>query len=401
MKLSFKKIISSAAILSAASLLFAVETGGLISNDTKLANTDESNSLKLTQKNGINLWFRTPLNEDGKSYFTGEGAFRTEYDDTVINSDQKFKLALDVNLFKLVLHKELDSGSIIFSAGRFFNNDLTGIIYAQNGDGAKLSATFSGVEISAFAAFTGLLNAKNVTILEEKDHKKDEVNLIDKEKNLYVLANKYAIGAVTFSLPHIFASQTISFEGFGALSLESTKFNRFYATAALNGPIVSPIFYSLSSTFGFASYDGGDTKTGNLTQGAILFYPNFKSMSLSLNGLYASGKQGSFDSFSGFTSGTAINSTKDAEYSSLLKTGLSATIKPLSNLVFLAGGDLVFDASEDIKYAGIQYLLGLNYQAVSDVSLGINFSQYIGKDDFAESIGKSKTQLKINAAIAF
>ncbi len=395
MKITIKKLFSCIALLSAANI-FAVETGGLISNDTKLANTEQEDSLKLTQKNGINLWLRTPLTGDGKSYFTTEGSFRTEYDDTTPDSDQKFKVALDLNLFKLVLHKELDSGEILFSAGRFFNSDLTGIIYAQNGDGVKFSANIPKFSVSAFAAYTGLLNAKNVTILD-----RDQPNLADKAKTLYVLANKYAVGAITISLPHIFASQTISAEGFGALSLESKKFNRFYGTLALNGPIVSPVFYNLSSTLSISKYDDQDSETSNLSQAAIIVYPNFKSMSISLNGLYASGKQGSFKKFIGFTSGTAVNSTKDCEYTAVTKTGLAATIKPIPNLLVFANGDLVFDAAESIKYAGIQYALGFTWQAVSDVSLGVNFGQYIGKDDYAATIGKSKTQLKINAAIAF
>ena len=399
MKIQFKKIFACVLAISAAHFSFAIETGGLVSNETKFANAEKDGSLKLNQKNGLNLWFRAPIDEVGKSYFATEGSFRTEYDDSISDSDHKLKLSLDLNLFKLFLQKELDSGNLAFTAGRFFNTDITGLIYKQLSDGVKFSANLPHVDLSLFASYTGLLNAKNVSILEASES--DEIDLSEKSKDIYVLANKYFVGALTFTLPHFLASQTFSLEGLTALSLESNKYNRYYATAALNGPIVSPVFYALSSTFAFATYDGSDVVKSNLSKASVLIYPNFKSMSLSLNGLYASGKQGSFEAFRGFTSGTAVISTEEAEYTALVKTGLSATIKPIQTLLFLAGGDLVFDAEESIKYAGFQYSVGLNWQALSDVSLGINFTHYIGDEDFADTIGSTRTQLKINAAIAF
>ena len=109
MKNTVKKIFSCIALLSAVNV-FALETGGLINNDSKFANVEKDGSLKIDQKNAINLWLRTPLTQDGKSYFTAEGAFKSEYDASVVNSDDKLKLSLDLNLFKLVLHKELDAG---------------------------------------------------------------------------------------------------------------------------------------------------------------------------------------------------------------------------------------------------------------------------------------------------
>lgn len=399
MKNTVKKIFSCIALLSAVNV-FALETGGLINNDSKFANVEKDGSLKIDQKNAINLWLRTPLTQDGKSYFTAEGAFKSEYDASVVNSDDKLKLSLDLNLFKLVLHKELDAGELLLSAGRFFNADLSGLVYTQNGDGLKFTAKLPKVSVSLFGAYTGLLNAKNITILDREGAHPD---LADKSKTLYVLANKYLIGALTVSLPNLFASQTISAEGFLAQSFESRKINRYYGTLALNGPLFPKVFYNLSSTFGFSKEDEKDMEKSNLSQASIVVYPGFKSMSIALNGLYASGDQGSFSGFRGFTSGTAVNSTKETEYSALTKAGLAFSIKPLPNILLYTNGDLVLDAFESIKYAGLQYSLGLNWQVVSDFSVGASFGQYIAKDDpeITGRIGDSKTQIKINAAIAF
>lgn len=397
MKVTLKNVFAVISALAIAQSVFALETGGLLTNDSKFLNAEKDGSLKLDQKNGINLWFRNPVSQDGSSYIAGEGSFLFEKDMRIEDSEKQLKLYADLNLLKLVAKKELESGNLVFSAGRFYNSDLSGLVYTQNGDGVKLEASLSGVEFSVFGAYTGLLNAKNITILG------NDTDLTDKEKTVYVMANKFAVGALTLSLPYFAANQTLSIEGFGALSLESTKFNRFYGTVALNGPLFTPVFYNISSTLGFAKYDEEDMVKGNLTKGAISVYPDFKSMSFSLNGLYASGKQGSFEAFQGFTSNTAVNSLKEDEYSGIALAGISASIKPVENFLFFAGADVVFDTlageeQKSIERSGLQYSAGFNWQVVSDVSLGANLSQFIGKDDYADY---NRTQFRITAAIAF
>lgn len=412
MKMKFKNLIACTSLLFAAQLAFSVETGGLVTNDTTFANVEKDGALKLNQKNGANIWLRLPITADGSSYFTAEGAFKSEYIASEEDSDKKLKLTLDATLFKLSLKKELSSGDLQLSAGRFFNADTTGLIYSQNGDGLKIDANISKISLSLYGAYTGLLNAKNVTILNQGNNSELSPDLTDKEKTLYVVAKKYAVGAATFSLPHIFAGQTISLEGLGAFSLESTKYSRMYGTVALTGPIVSPVFYSVTSTIGMFKYDDGDTEKGNLTTASISAYPDFKSMSISLNGVYASGKQGSFKAFQGFTSSTAVESLAAPEYTSIAKGGISATIKPVSNLLLNASGDIVFntaggDEKDKIEQAGFQYSAGFNFQVLSDVSLGASFSQFISKNEYNNAadnfrgIGGNKTQLKITAAIAF
>lgn len=397
MKVTLKNVFAVISALAIAQSVFALETGGLLTNDSKFLNAEKDGSLKLDQKNGINLWFRNPVSQDGSSYIAGEGSFLFEKDMRIEDSEKQLKLYADLNLLKLVAKKELESGNLVFSAGRFYNSDLSGLVYTQNGDGVKLEASLSGVEFSVFGAYTGLLNAKNITILG------NDTDLTDKEKTVYVMANKFAVGALTLSLPYFAANQTLSIEGVGALSLESTKFNRFYGTVALNGPLFTPVFYNISSTMGFAKYDEEDMVKGNLTKGAISVYPDFKSMSFSLNGLYASGKQGSFEAFQGFTSNTAVNSLKEDEYSGIALAGISASIKPVENFLFFAGADIVFDTlageeQKSIERSGLQYSAGFNWQVVSDVSLGANLTQFIGKDDYADY---NRTQFRITAAIAF
>lgn len=404
MKINFKKLFAFAASLSVSGFLFALETGGLFTNDTKFANVEKGESLKLDQKNGLNLWLRTPISEDGTSYFVTEGSFKTEFDASESDSDEKFKLTLDLDLCKLVLKKQLDESSLLFSAGRFYFSDLSGLVLSQNADGAQLDFTASRFGVSVYAAYTGLLNAKNISIIDD--------SATTKAKEVYTLADKYVLAGLQFSLPNLFAGQSIALEGLGTFCLDSDDYdtyNRIYATISLSGPVVSTasLYYNLSSTFGFAKFDDGtsdESANGNLTKASVSWYPDFKSASVSLNGVYASGSQGAFDGFIGFTSQTAVEDLTEAEYSGLLKLGLSGSIKPIDTLLASLNTDLVFDASESLEFAGFQYSLGCNWQIVSDVSAGASFSQFIGSGDYADTgnnLGGNKTQLKISASIAF
>ena len=400
MKTQIKKFFFTLATFSLAQFAFTLETGGLFTNDTDFSNKKKDGDLELTQKNAVNLWLKQPVSQDGLSYFTAEGEFRTEYNDYIKDSDKKLTLAADVSLFKLVISQELEQGDIKISAGRFYNEDLSGLVYAQNGDGAKAEVALERFNISLFGAYTGLLNAKNVTLIGPLQPK-----LTKKEKTLYVVSKKFGVGALTFELPYFFQNQTLALEGLGAFSLESTKWNRFYATGALSGPIVSPVFYNVSSTLGFSKYDKADMTKGNLTKASISVYPDFKSMSVSLNGLYASGgEKGSIKAFEGFTSGTADESLTEPEYTEIAKIGLSGTIKPIPTLLISAGGDIVFDTAggdndDKIKNKGFQYTAGVTCKAASDVSVGASVAQFIGTKDYKDA--NNKTQFKITAAIAF
>lgn len=390
MKITAKKITSTILAFILSCSAFAYETGGLISNDTKLKD-NKATDLTLDQINEASLWFRTALSEDGTSYFVAEGSFKSEYDDGIPNDDDKLALTLDVSLFKLAVQRTLELGEITFVTGRFFNSDASGFVFAQNADGLKIDYNAYSYRLAFYGAYTGLLNAKNITILGPSSN-----DALDPKK-LYVLASKYAVAGLTLSFPSLFANQTLSLEGFGTFGLESTKLNRFYGTLALSGPLFSPVFYDLSSTFGFSKFEDTDKVKGNLTKASVSAYPDFKSMSVSLNGIYASGKQGPFEKFQGFTSMTAITLLDDSQYSGLALAGLSATIKPIDQLILRAAADLIFSAEEEIEYTGLQYSAGLDCQIVSDVSFGATFAQLIHKDDSS----LNETQIRITAKIAF
>lgn len=380
----FRTFSATTILLLTAGLSFGLETGGLFTNDSEFSSTQP-----LKQKNGLNLWLREALSEDGNCYFALEGQVRNEFKE---HQKEESTIAIDATLAKLVLRKDADSGSFEFSAGRFYDQDLSGIVYAQNGDGAKIALALPKIEFSILGAYTGLLNAKNITILRP-----EEPVLLEKERVPYIVAKKYAIGKANISIQNLLVQQNLSFEGLAAFSLEKSKYNRFYTTLKLDGPLIPSVFYEASSTFGFFKKHKEEMTKANLSKASITAYPSYKSMSISLNGLYASGEQGDFEAFQGFTSGTATFANSEPEYTQLALLGIAGTIKPAQNLLLKATGDIVFDAKKEIEQTGVQFSAEAKWQAASDLSLGAGLYQYFGKETTVDD----RLLFKLNAVLAF
>ena len=179
---------------------------------------------------------------------------------------------------------------------------------------------------------------------------------------------------------------------------DNEKDNRFYITATLNGPIIQNLFYTFTSTLGiFKTADSDDTDIGNMTQGTVSYYfPDFNSASVSFNALYASGEQGPFKAFKGFSEMSASYALTAHQYSSIVKAGVSASMKPLSVLYVGTGFDVVFDCLEKFEYSGFQFAGNAKWQVFSDLQLGAALSAFIGKEK-----ENSKYEISLNGTISF
>ena len=390
---AFAALLFTGAIYTAS----AVDFGGMITNDSKFTNVagygNGFGKLALNQKNAASLWLRTPFNQKGTTYFTAEGLFQWERKYFNLSGlddlQDKNLFAADVDLFKFATQVDTESGKFNVTAGRFFVSDLSGLVFSQTADGLLLSYEVSRLRVSAYGGYTGLLNARVVSILDP--------SFVEDTDKIYQLAAKYAVGALSLSFAA--ANQTISAQFLGAFRLENETYNRMYGELSLGGPLFSTVYYNLNGTLGFASYDGGDMNMGLLGKAGLTYYAPVKSLAIGVNGVYASGEQGSFKPFAGFTSQTATNALSGwTEYTGIIRTGLAMSLKPVSNLLLGATGDVIFNAAESIEYEGFQYGLNANWQIVSDVSLGATMYQYYDKED-SDSRNKSCIQLK--AAISF
>lgn len=390
-----KKIFSVLTVSFLATSAFSVEWGGLLDNDSTVkGNKFSSDALVFDQKDTASLWIRTPFDEEGLCYFTAEGTY--QFDKTFpFDSDAESQDAtnyIDLDLFKFVYAKEIGDSKITASVGRFSVSDLSSAVYTQNADGL-LFAYEGNLNFSVYGGYTGLLNGNMVSIMGPESF------VVDSEK-VYDFADKYIVGIGNVSFRNLFANQDLSAEFVGTFRLVDETYNRMYGTLSLTGPLPNGLFYGVSSTVGFVKFDSDDMKMGNLSKLFLAYYSDFKSASVTLNGAYASAKQGPFEPFKGFTKSTAVNSLNEEDYSALALGGLTGTIKPLSNLLVTCSFDFVnfFEIDGLVKsHKGIQYKLGANWQLFSDVLLGLNFGQYHDFDIDEEN----KVSAQLKAVITF
>ena len=391
----YKTALAAAALLGAAATASALDFGALLTNDSTFTG-NKADALVLDQKDAASAWLRVPFNKAGTAYFAAEGLYQFERNPINISADKddvgdaENASAIDVDLAKLSASFGAGSGTLTLAGGRFSTADVSGVIYNQNADGAFVGYESPVLSASVYGAYTGLLNARTVSML-------DDVTEEDTEK-LYQLATKYVVTTATLSLPNLVASQTLTAQFLGTFRLEDDSYNRLYAALALNGPLARQLFYSASSTLGICMYDG-DTDLSNLTKASLSLYTGAKGLALTATGVYASGEQGPFKAFTGFTSQTAVKALSGrTEYTGLAKGGLAASVKPVATVLVVLSGDAIFDAADSsVSYEGFQWQASANWQIASDVSVCASAYQYRDKDNSY----RDKSCVDFYAAIAF
>ncbi len=367
---------------------FAVDFGGSLKNISNIKGKNFS-SLNLDQIDDLALWVKVPFTKSGDMYLVAEGLYEFEYD----QSKEKAFNRLDLDLLKFAAKLKLNGASLNVNAGRFIFSDLTGLIFNQNADGAFVSYEAPFFNVSAYGSYTGLLNAGLVKMI---NHKNDPFSF--DENSPYELAQKYLVGAATLSFPRVAKTQNVAAQFLGAFKVDGRSFNRMYASLSAGGPVYRTLFYSVSSTLGLQSYDGTSIDISNLSRVNLTCYLPVKDLSLSLGALYASGSNGPLEGFCGFSKVNAYNSLRDPQHSGVAKLSFMATAKPFEKLLAYAGCDMIVDAaSSSAKYKGFQYSAGADWQAFSDLKVGVGFLQYI--DD--KNSDENKIQLSLNALLTF
>ena len=373
-----KKSILTVSAFFAAISLSAFDFGGSLGNNSKFEDTFSNDGLKLNQKNYASIWGQVPF-QDTKNYFFVQGRFQHEYD-----ADKKDSTnAINLDNAQFVFYKQ----NFIFNVGRFYYSDISTIIYNQSGDGAEVQFQLPGIKASAYGFIT----------LNDFDYIADE----DK---IYDLCAKYLIAGLKVELPSFFGEQAFSAEVLNACRLEGKNYNRLFAEGKLEGPVsvLNGLFYDLTAAIEFSKYGDQKFKIANLSKARIYFYPGFKDTQFSFNAVYTTGeekdKDSSVNAFSAITSSTAVNSLEEPEFSGILKAGLSASIKPVKNLLVAANADAVFNTNKNKnKYSGFQYKALANWQILSDLFAGAELSQFFDKD----SSENNKTSISLKAILTF
>ncbi|MBQ7159968.1 MAG: hypothetical protein IJS09_11195 [Treponema sp.] len=408
MKKSFKFTLLSLLLAGSMATASAIDFGGMFTNDSRFSG-NSFGKLILEQKDTISAWLRIPFNKQGTSYFITEGMYQAFWKNIEINGDatgekNKYTGIVDLNLFKFYGLWKTSSGQISLSAGRFFSADLSGLVFSQTADSALLSFDFSKFTFSVYGAYTGLLNARTVSMINNiftvSNGESSSTNEFFKEDDSkhYQRAEDYVIAAMTVSFPSLFETQTLAAQFLGAYKAKDDSYNRMYAEFSAGGPLVSTLYYNANTTFSFVNFNSGDWEIGNFSKLFLTYYASFKNMAFSVGGIYASGENGGLKSFTGFTSQTATNALKGrTEYTSLIKASAAFSIKPVTNLLLGLNSDIIFNAAESPKYEGFQYGANANWQVVSDVGLGLSMYQYFDKNDD----DRNKSCVQLRAAISF
>ncbi len=378
-----KKALLSSIILTTALSSFAVDFGGLLQNNSVIANQPASDKeLKLDQTNSASLWFKAPMGTPA-NYFLIQGTYKFEKDfgnEITVN-------AVNLDLAKFVYTED----EFTLTAGRFPAADLSGIVYSQEGDGCSIEFDTPVLYLSGYGFFTGLLNSQYVTIIVPQYEK-------DTDK-VYQKTPGYIVTGARAGLPYFLGEQSVSAEGIFTFRTEGKTHTRVYAEGGLNGPfLINGVYYNLCGVLSFEKFGSSTYKMGNLSKGSLSWFPGILDSCVSVNSIYASGDQGPFDSFTAFTSGTAINSLMEPEYTEIFINGLSGSIKPADNILLNGGFMVAMDASDSVKYQGFQYNAGASWQIFSDVLAGAELTQYFASEKTDEN---NKTSITIRVAVTF
>lgn len=393
-----KRILLSAIFICAALSLNAFDFGGSFGTYTKFgtpANNgdDQFKNYSLKQEEILSGWFRHDFNSS--TFIASELDIRLRTTNPNLENTDKLDNVLipDLKLLRLFKKFESRSGTVILNAGRLYFSDISGTVFSQPADGLNISFASRRINAKVYGNYTGLLNAQNVTIL----NKAGSSYLLDTKKPWYFAA-PYTNAGLEIDFPYLFANQTLSAEflaSFGSGGIESGTegYNRLWASLGLNGFILKNLCYVFTTTLGSELEDG----ISNLTKLSFTYLPRFKSMTLSLSGQYASGEQIGLKAFKGFTSMPAVAAQGDPEWSGLLKTGMSASIKPLNSILAGASANAVFSCPKDeFEYKGLEAGLTGNFQIFSDLNINCILTQF-----FAKEKGQSKANFTLCTTLSF
>jgi hypothetical protein len=348
--------------------LSAFDWGSKLNNTTKMQGNDFT-ALKLYQSDSLHLWFMSLVNEQNSIKLSGDGSYEYRYDQS--DDSVSYNIA-DVNLLKISGTFSVGNGSNMeMAGGRFMVSDATGILFSQICDGLYTKWTLPAAEFSIYGGCTNLLNMQDVSIIlpSSASYKPDYTKI-------YVTGPSYIPFGVSVNLPSLFLNQNLLVEGWGFADYSGDEYNRWYGTFEVSGPLSGHVFYSATSTVGTEKF----TTVSDLSKVSFAVYPGPEA-SVILGGLYASGKNGIFNPFVGFTSQTADMALDEPEYSSMIEAMLSASYIIMSRVCLTAEGDCVFSCPEsEVSYDGWQWKFNAGWNIFNDVQVSFGGYQYYAAD---------------------
>lgn len=381
--MKLKKIIFAVILLAFNfSVLSAFEWGGLVDDNTKFTAAENP---AFSQSNGIYLWLKTPVTQDGHFYVSAEGLYKYKLNLTGLNKTPKsdFINILDVDLLKLNGFWEAFKGEMNLNAGRYFFSDNTGAVFSQVSDGIGLSYANNFIGFSLYGGYTGLLNSLNVSMTE----KNPDAN----NKQIYNLCAAFVPVSVKFSLLDL-GGFSASVEGDYFISMNEKIKNRAYASLNVAGPISTIGMVNLNfaaGTYEFKELMLFSNVDVNFFAGNLFL--------IGFGGEYGSGTktEKKLAAFSPVTSRTIYSGLRPVKYD-YIAPRLSGTFV-MNNLYAKLTEKTVIVPDDETKLFGIDSVLDIKYNIFSDLQVGANGTLYF---DFGDK-KYNNISFSINAALEF
>ena len=377
-------------------------------------------------------WFDLPFVDDAAFGLAGQGSLKYSQENSA-DAHPVINLIADIDLLRYYYTNVDEKGGFSLSVGRFNVADKTTTIINQKVDGFHFGYNASKIQFGAYIGYTGLLNSKNTLIINStgKNYWSDlsSTSLYDiYEENVksvphkdfssflkdvhwntfrenlgeqaFTWADPYVLSSINIGFPYLFANQTPYIEASLAVSTEGPskiqdEFDRFYLTGGCYGPFIfSSLVYNFSTTFA-TSGDPSSNRSAfngvsNLSKLDFTYFTGFYSLALSANLVYASGDNGIYDPFHGFTSTPISYMRYSPEHSSAVKYGISASFKPVKEFLVTLGADQLFSYEEDVvRYQGWQCYTEMKLQCTSDFQFQVKAYRFFGEDTTYDNTGAS------------
>ena len=249
------------------------------------------------------LWANGSLNREVTAEFQGSYTF---------TESRVFSLELDqLQLNGRFTIPGRTASTLAVKAGRLAFSDFSGKVFSHKGDGLSFDWGLPWISISAFGAYTGLIQGPANSILMSASDVADRN--IDPVPMWGPLGAPRLVEGVTVSFPELFAQQTLVVSGVfqqdfrAAADLVSggSNLHTFYAGLGFMGPIqpVPSLYYSVYG-YGNTGWYGDNTILAFLAGGSLnYFIPTFFSSRLALDVMYSSGDADQAEFYEGNTAG--------------------------------------------------------------------------------------------------
>ncbi len=365
--------------------LFAFEWGGLFKNESKMelmldSENENKQSSTFSQNNGLFLWLSTPISQDGNWIFKTEISYNFKYNSV---SDTKIQNIIDCGLLKVSGLIPLKTGLIDIAFGRFSVSDKTGSIFSTTSDGVSCNVHLSRFNLGVYTGYTGFTNLLTGNGFNGF--------IADSNVQLYILQAGSIPVICNFELPSLFANQSLSVQALLDFDCTKTKSigNKMYGTLALEGPIISKLFYSFQTTFGTEAFGN----VMNSTSLKVMCYP-LQFFNFNVGVQYASGDELVFAPFKTVTA-NAINPIIDTQYTD----GVFPTVAliffsgPFYSKFEITGALNLFDGfdSADLFFKGVYGRLSASLNIYSDLQIGLDMNAFVNMNqaDFSAAIKAS------------